>query len=190
MPTITGKKRKAVCSYALSEDIRRSQILQMASFTMVGKIIGKNVSITVIENGIKDEWAEELGEVPELEGLTREWFALNFAQQAHVNWVLARNWSLEQCPVLVKMWNPTFDASHEQVDVIPIWVHLPSLPRKYWSEEHFISIGNILGTFLEADMSFKVTKLRRVARILVNINVREGLYEEIHLSWGNNLFKQ
>ena len=66
---------------------------------------------------------------------------------------------MEQYLVLLKMWNPTFDASHERVDVIPIWIRLPSLPRQYWSEEHFISIGNILGTFLEADMSFKVTKI-------------------------------
>ena len=105
--------------------------MQMDSFTMVGKIIGKNCSMTVIENWIKNSWAEELGEVPELEGLTQGWFALNFTQQAHVNWVLERNWSLDQCPVLLKMWNPTFDTSCEWVDVVPIWVHLPSLPRQY-----------------------------------------------------------
>ena len=83
------------CAYALGEDIRWTQILQMASFTMVGKIIGKNCSMTVIENWIKNSWAEELGEVPELEGLMWGWFALNFTQQAHVNWVLERNWSLD-----------------------------------------------------------------------------------------------
>ena len=73
---------------------------------------------------------------------------------------------------------------------MPIWVRLPDLPRQYWFKENFTCIGNILRSFLEADMSFKVTKLRRVARILVNINVREGLYEEIHLSWGYTFFKQ
>ena len=89
------KKRKVTCSYALGEDIRWSQILQMASFTMVGKIIGKNCSMTVIENWIKDVWADELEEVPELEGLMRGWFALNFTQQEHLIWVLERNWSLD-----------------------------------------------------------------------------------------------
>ena len=29
-----------------------------------------------------------------------------------------------------------------------------------------------------------------MAQNLVNINVREGLYEEIHLSWGNTFFKR
>ena len=76
------------------------------------------------------------------------------------------------------------------MDVVPIWVRLLGLPMQYWSEDHFTSIENILGTFLEADMYFKITKLHRVARILVNINVREGLFEEIRLSWGNTFFKQ
>ena len=73
------------CAYALGEDIRWSQIVQMASFTVVGKIIGKNCSLFVIENWVKECWADALGEVLELEGLTRGWFALNFTQQAHVS---------------------------------------------------------------------------------------------------------
>ena len=177
------------CSYALGEDIRWSQIVYMTSLIVVGKIIGKNVSILVIKKWLTDSWAGHLGVIPELEGLTRGWFALNFAQQEHVDWVLARNWTIKQCPVLLKLWTPTFDASYERVDKVSIWVRLPGLPRQYWSEDHFICIGNILGTILEVDLSFKVTKLRRVARILVNINVRKGLYEEIHLSWGYIFFK-
>ena len=83
------------CSYALGEDIRWSQIMQMASYTLVGKIIGKNVLLSVIKNWISDAWAEALGEVPVLEGLTRGWFVLNFTQEDHDSWVLERNWSLE-----------------------------------------------------------------------------------------------
>ena len=49
---------------------------------------------------------------------------------------------------------------------------------------HFRRIGDILGTFLEADLSFVETKEKKVARILVNINLREGLAESINLDWG------
>ena len=52
--------------------------MQMASLTVVKKVIGKNVTIPVIENWIKSSWAEQLGVIPKLEGLTRGWFALNF----------------------------------------------------------------------------------------------------------------
>ena len=55
---------------------------------------------------------------------------------------------------------------------------------------HFRRIGDILGTFLEADLSFVETKEKKVARILVNINLREGLAESINLDWGPVIIPQ
>ena len=118
-------------------------------------------------------WSEALGEVLEVEGLTCGCYAFNFKQQEHVQWVLDRNWSLDHTLVLLKPWISSFDASRERVDVVPLWVQLPGLPRQYCSEDHFTNIGNILGSYLEVDMSFKTSKLQRVARILVNINIWE-----------------
>ena len=70
------------------------------------------------------------------------------------------------------------------MDHVPIWVRLLGLPMHYWSEEHFKNIGNILGMFLEAYLSFKEIKMIRVSRSLVNINIRQGLAEDMMLSWG------
>lgn len=64
------------------------------------------------------------------------------------------------------------------------WVKLMGLPMHYWSKEHFWSIRNILGTFFEEDLSLKETNLLRVACILVNINIRQGLVEDMMLTWG------
>jgi hypothetical protein len=60
---------------------------------------------------------------------------------------------------------------------------LSALPLQFWSLDYFKAIGNFLGDFLEADLSFEKTKQRKIARILVNLNVREGLGEEIDLTW-------
>ena len=40
------------------------------------------------------------------------------------------------------------------------------------------------------DLSFLETKMRKVARILVSLNVREGLAEDMMLSWGPYVIKQ
>ena len=37
---------------------------------------------------------------------------------------------------------------------------------------------------MDADMTFEESKQRKVARILVNLNIREGIGEENDLSWG------
>ena len=42
-----------------------------------------------------------------------------------------------------------------------------------------------MGTYLEGDFSFVRTKQKKVARILVNLNTKEVLAEEMKLSWGH-----
>jgi len=135
-------------------------------------------------------WREEVGYVPEVVTLTRGWFAFKFLIEDHLRWVLNKNWSLDHTPLLLKPWSPLFDASRERVDMIPIWVRLPALPLHFWELYHFRRIGNILGQFLEADLSYIESHQRQVARILVNINVREGLAETINLDWGPYIIPQ
>ena len=43
---------------------------------------------------------------------------------------------------------------------------------------------------MDADMTYEETKQRKVARILVNLNVREGLGEEMDLTWGDYTYAQ
>lgn len=47
----------------------------------------------------------------------------------------------------------------------------------------FRAIGNTLGIFLVADVSFLETRDRRLSLILVRLDPREGLAEEIHLRY-------
>ena len=74
------------------------------------------------------------------------------------------------------------------MDVLPIWVRFPALPLHFWDMYHFKRIGDILGN--EAELSFVETKVMKVARILVNINLREGLAESINLDWGPVIIPQ
>jgi len=69
-------------------------------------------------------------------------------------------------------------------------VRLPALPLHFWRELHLRRIRNILGNFLEVDLSFLKTHVKQVARILVNINIREGLLETINLVWGPEVISQ
>jgi hypothetical protein len=62
-------------------------------------------------------------------------------------------------------------------------VRLSGLPTELWTKEGFRLLGNTMGTFLGIDMSFLETKKMSVARILVFLNIRKGLAEEINLTW-------
>lgn len=61
-----------------------------------------------------------------------------------------------------------FDAMRERVDSTPIWVQLPGL-------QIVKAIDNSLGQFMEADLCFKQTSCVMVAKVLVGIDLCEGL---------------
>ena len=129
-------------------------------------------------------WKDELGYLPELVELNRNWYAFTFQNIEHSKWALGKAWSINNSPLLLKPWSPLFDARTERLDKILVWVSLPALPFHLWSFEYFKKKGNFLGDFFDADTTFEESKQRKVARILVNLNIREGLGEEIDLSWG------
>ena len=74
---------------------------------------------------------------------------------------------------------PLFDPRIERYDTIPIWVKLPNLPFEFWSVDFFKILGNTIGTFLEADVSFLETGICCLGKILVLLDIRNGLAEDI-----------
>lgn len=63
----------------------------------------------------------------------------------------------------------------------PLWVKFPSLPLYFWSEDIFICIGHALGTYPDYDKTYIHSANWSLARILVYLDTREGLEEEINL---------
>ena len=137
----------------------------------------------MVEPWAAASWGKQLGYALGVRELNRGWFAVNLEKEADLRWIQSQCWHIDHSPLLLKPWSPLFDASRERVDVLPIWVRLLALPLHFWDMYHFKRIGDILGTFLEADLSFVETKVMKVERILVNINLREGLEESINLDW-------
>jgi hypothetical protein len=169
----------------LGEEVDLSQVVHMENQTLVGRASGRTFALKTMVDWMHNAWKEHLGYVPEIVELNRNWFAFTFLQPEHSKWALGKPWSVNNSPLLLKPWSPLFDANKERMDIIPVWVRLPTLPLHFWSFEHFKLIGNYLGDFLDADMTFEETKQRKVARVLVNLNIREGLGEEVDLSWGS-----
>jgi hypothetical protein len=108
---------------------------------------------------------------------------LVFSEKSQASLVLQKSWFIDSSPILLKLWNPTFDAASERLDSIPIWVRLSGLPPHLWNEKCFQAIGNHLGEFLVADMDFIDSGEMSVARILVLLNIREGLKEFLNLTY-------
>lgn len=69
-----------------------------------------------------------------------------------------------------------------QANKEPIWVKLPRLPPHPSNLVIFRIIGDALGTYVDANMYFKVTGDMTVARILVLLDLQEGIMSDIFLN--------
>ena len=183
-------KTKKLRNYAVGEDLAWDGVLQMAKCTLVGRALGRQFAKQTVHEWARVSWGEQLGYCPVVEMLNRGWFAINLTKEEDLCWIQSKSWHINHTPVLLKSWNPMFDASKERVDEIFIWVRMPALPLHFWDFFHFRRIGYILGTFLEADLSFLETHEKKVAHILVNIDIREGLAESINMDWGPEIIPQ
>jgi hypothetical protein len=77
-----------------------------------------------------------------------------FADPTQAMDTLQSSWTIESSIVLMKLWNPTFDASNKRLDSILIWVCLPVLPPHLWFEICFKYLWNFLGDYITAGMGF------------------------------------
>ena len=83
-----------------------------------------------------------------------------------------------------------FDPRFERYDSIPIWVKFPNLPFEFWSVDFFKMIGNALGTFVEVDLSFLETGICCLGKVLVLLDMCNGLAEDIAIKKGEIVFTQ
>lgn len=195
----TGEKRKTQRpigaveierNIVLGMEVAIEETLEVADCTLVGRARGKKFSSEFLRG-----WGEQLfvSDRPlsfKAQSLAKGWFLLRFEDKEAAAWVLERNWFIGNIPVLMKHWNPLFDALKERMDEFPVWVRAPGLPIFLWTEAVFKTIGNTLGHFLEADMSFEETEDRAVARILVSLNPSRGLAKKVNLQYKDFVFEQ
>lgn len=184
-------KKMTEANLVLGVEVQIEEALEAAERTLVGRAGGKNFSAQFIQNWADHQWQAAPGNSFKVSAvLAKGWFMIQFDKKEMAEWVLAKNWGFGNRPILFKRWTPLFDAQREKVDSFPVWVRAPGLPFFLWVESVFRSIGNMLGTYLETDMSFIETHERAMARILVNLNPDEGLAENIKLRYKDLVFDQ
>jgi hypothetical protein len=64
-----------------------------------------------------------------------------------------------------------------------LWVLLPGLPLHLWNEKALQAIGNSIGHFICVDSKTFTGPDKKMARILVEIDIHEGLLESLVIDW-------
>jgi len=83
-----------------------------------------------------------------------------------------------------------FDPLTEHFQLRHLWVLLPRLPIHLWNEGALKAIENALGRFISLDNSSLQNTSRKMGRILVEVDIHEGLPEVMDIEWCGHHIKQ
>jgi hypothetical protein len=158
--------------------------------TVVGWVNGHHLHINTLREWVDKSWSSKEDQFPLIQSFLNVWFIFFFQSLTDITRVLKSPWCIDLSPILLKRLTPFFNESYERVDELPIWVRLPGLPMEIWTLKGFECLGNDLDRYMYVDISFTSTGKISVDRVLVSLNIRKGLTEEIELSWGDRYFLQ
>jgi hypothetical protein len=71
-----------------------------------------------------------------------------------------------------------------------LWVLLPGLPLYLWNEKSLMSIGNSLGHFIFVDSKTLTGPNKKLARILVEMDIHEGLSKNLDINLRGHISHQ
>lgn len=155
--------------------------IDTARKVLVGRVCGRTYSVERLRQWTEEIWGTLLKELPAIKVLARGLFSIYFHRAKYIEWILSQFWHIELAPVLLKRWDPLFDPEREQLGAGPIWVRLSGLPMQFWTPQVFKRIGYALGTYLEHGQSYERTRIMTMERILVHLDTKVGLEENITL---------
>jgi hypothetical protein len=120
-----GNRNKCIGSskenpnFILREDLTMSGVAEMVDKTIVGKVYGRQFSEKTLKAWAKINWGASYNPPPIINRLSRGWFMIIFSEPLQAMVVLQKHWSIDSSLVLMKLWNPTFDAASERLGFHP-----------------------------------------------------------------------
>jgi hypothetical protein len=171
-------------------DVGLEETCQLSLCALVGRFAYKTRSSTTFKDWMHSHWFSILGYLPKHWTLNFGWFGLVFNSPEDVELILSSFWAFEGGNIMLKRWCTGFDPATEYFSLRHIWVLLPGLPLNLWNKPALRAIGNLLGRFLKVDEKCLSSQDKRMARVLVEIDIHAGLMESLELEWRGQIMIQ
>ena len=105
--------------------------MEMDKLTLLGKIRGRNPTLGKMKEWDRKNWTGLQGEGLVINSLAKGWFSFRYICREDADLICSRVWTYGKTSFQLRQWTPFFDAEIEQLDTIPVWVHLPGLPLEF-----------------------------------------------------------
>jgi hypothetical protein len=155
----------------------------MAICGLIGRLAYNNLSMEIFYVWIEQVWVPVLGYLPEVIFLTKGWIGIIFAILEDAELLLSRKWVNKNNSLMLKRLRLAFNPQTEYFSVRNIWVMLPGIPLYLWNEGALTAIRNNLGNFIMVDKNNLESKNRKIAKILVEMDVHLGMSVTMEVEW-------
>jgi hypothetical protein len=162
----------------------------MALCSLVGRLSYRHLCSSDLATWMTNSWRPVVRYVPTLTPLGRGWLHFHFKSPEDTTNILERLWTIDDNNLMLKRWRVSFDPAQDYFRLRHLWVLLPGLPLHIWNEKALMAIGNSLGRFISIDSKTNTGRDKRLARILVEIDIHEGLSETLDIDWRGHITRQ
>jgi hypothetical protein len=167
----------------LGSDIGLEETVRMALCGLVGRVSYSYLCKVSIPLWVEQNWVPLIGYAPEILYLTKGWLGFICKAPEDLSILLENRWVLGGSSLMLKRWRVAFDPATEYFQQRHLWVLLPGLPIHLWNEGALTTIGNSLDTFITVDRQNLTAPVRKVGRILVEMDIHCGLPEVLEIEW-------
>ena len=113
-----------------------------------------------------------------------------FLEDDHATQVLKQLWRVGKGSLVLDRWHANFDPARERIRKRHLWTLLPGLPFPLWNRSLLEGVGNTIGRFVALDEDFMNSYDKRLAKILVEIDISRGLPADVEILCKDRLFIQ
>ncbi|MQM03996.1 hypothetical protein Taro_036777 [Colocasia esculenta] len=118
-----------------------------------------------------------------VELLMREggFFLVVLNQEEDLKVILDGFWCIRGHPLVLRRWTPDLQMEKESLCNLPIWVHFPGLPLRWWTVCGLSKLASLLGRPLHMDSLTAKRKRLHFARVCVLIDVKAVFPSEVSI---------
>jgi len=179
---------KLVKRMVLGSDIGLKDTCRMVLYGLVGRFAYSNMCAEKLLVWLEQVWLPVLGYAPEVYLLTKGWIGFpcngpeDVATLIDVKSVSGNN------IFMLMQWRVAFNPETNYLSFQNIWVLLLGLLLYFWYEGVLAAIGDCLGKFLMIDRENILVDTRKVSRVLVEMDIHQGLLETLEIEWRGKHF--
>ncbi|CAO2824931.1 unnamed protein product [Amaranthus hypochondriacus] len=177
-PIVDARASRTIARISKSDIVDEVKYWENA---VVCYVTSANPPLHVVKGFVRRTWKDLM--IDKIGLVNRGVFIVRFLQKEHQERACSMNGILfDRKPFIVKPWYSDISLDKSSLTSLLIWVELPQLSLKYWSEITLTRIAGYLGKVLNIDEATRSKSRMSFARILVEMNVEEGFPEELFFS--------